>query len=67
MKKTEKIILFDIDDTLIKSSAKIIVLDKQSKIVKKLTPAQYNTYVRKDGEYFSYDEFDNEKILNNAK
>ena len=67
MKKTEKIILFDIDDTLIKSKAKIHVLDNENKILKKLTPAQYNNYVRKEGEHFSYSDFDNEEILNKAK
>lgn len=67
MKQDNKIILFDIDDTLIKSQAKIYVLNNQNEIVRKLTPAQYNTYVRKEGEHFSYDEFDNEDILNRAK
>jgi phosphoglycolate phosphatase-like HAD superfamily hydrolase len=67
MKKSNKIILFDIDDTLIKSDAKIYVLNEYNQIIKKLTPAEYNTYVCSDGEHFGYDEFDNEKILNEAK
>ena len=67
MENTEKIILFDIDDTLIKSKAKIYVLDEQNNLVRKLTPAQYNHYKRKEGEHFNYDEFDNEEILNKAK
>lgn len=67
MKKTEKIVLFDIDDTLIKSKAKINVLDANNKLIKKLTPAQYNHYIRKDGEHFAYDDFDNEEILNAGK
>lgn len=67
MKKTDKIILFDIDDTLIKSNAKIYVLNSQNEIIRKLTPAQYNHYKIKDGEHFNYDEFDNEEILNKAK
>ena len=67
MKKTEKIVLFDLDDTLIKSKAKIYVLNEQNKVIKKLTPAQYNYYKCKDGEHFNYDEFDDEEILNNSK
>ena len=67
MKKSDKIILFDIDDTIIKSNAKIYVLNEQNQIIKKLTPAEYNTYVRNDGEHFGYDEFDNEQILNEAE
>lgn len=62
-----KIVLFDIDDTLIKSKAKIYVLDENNRVVKKLTPAQYNTYNKKDGEHFSYIDFNNEEILNSAK
>lgn len=67
MKKTEKIVLFDLDDTLIKSKAKIYVLNDQNEVIRTLTPAQYNHYRRKDGEHFNYDEFDNEEILNNSK
>ena len=63
----KKIILFDIDDTLIKSNAKIYVLNRDNKIIKKLTPAQYNHYIKKDDESFAYDDFDNEEILNKAK
>ena len=65
--KKRKIILFDIDDTLIKSKAKIYVLNKDNKVIKKLTPAQYNIYKKKEGESFAYDDFDNEEILNDAK
>lgn len=67
MDKKEKIILFDIDDTLIKSKAKIAVLNDRDEVIKKLTPAQYNKYKRKDGEHFAFDDFDNEEILNKAK
>ena len=67
MKKTDKIVLFDIDDTLIKSKAKIYVLNDQNEVVKKLTPAQYNHYKRKECEHFDYEEFDSEEILNKAK
>lgn len=66
MQKSDKIILFDIDDTLIKTKARIHVLDSNNTIIRKLTPAQYNSYKCKDGERFGYDEFDNEEILNNA-
>lgn len=67
MKQDNKIILFDIDDTLIKSKAKIYVVNDQNQVIKTLTPAQYNYYKRKDGEYFDYSDFENEDILNNAK
>lgn len=67
MKKSEKIVLFDLDDTLIKSKAKIYVLNDQNEVIRKLTPAQYNYYRLKDGQHFNYDEFDNEEILNNSK
>ena len=67
MTKSNKIILFDIDDTLIKSKAKVHVLNANNKVVKKITPGQYNTYVCKEGEHFDYSEFENEEILNKAR
>lgn len=67
MENTNKIVLFDIDDTLIKSKARITVLNDQNRVIRKLTPAQYNHYTRKVGEHFSYEDFDNEEILNKAK
>ena len=63
-KHADKVLVFDIDDTLIKSNAKVFV-KKNGKIVRKLDTQEYNDYVLKPGETFTYDEFaDLDKMLN---
>lgn len=59
---SDKIILFDLDDTIIHTTAKISVL-KDGICIKKLTNTEFNDYVLKSGEYFSFEEFDNYDIL----
>lgn len=63
--KSDKILLFDIDDTLIKSDIRVIVKDRNGNIVKRLTSTEYNSYRLKLGEEFDYSEFDDESVLNN--
>ena len=52
-----KILIFDIDDTLIKTNAKIKVV-KDGKVIKELSPAAYNDYTWHEGESFDYSSFD---------
>lgn len=62
---SNKILIFDIDDTLIYSNATIYVV-KDGKRIKELTPAEYNNYVWQEGESFDYSNFDSSKLLNSA-
>lgn len=62
---SNKILIFDIDDTLIYSNATIYVV-KDGKRIKELTPAQYNEYIWQEGESFDYSNFDSSKLLNQA-
>lgn len=67
-KNSDKILIFDLDDTLIISDAKIKVLDaKSQKVIKELTPAQYNSYVEKKGQLLNFDEFKDFGILKKSK
>jgi FMN phosphatase YigB (HAD superfamily) len=52
--------IFDIDDTLFHTTAKISVL-KDGKKVKELTNQEFNTYKLKDGEEFDFGEFKDAK------
>lgn len=62
-KSSDKVLVFDVDDTLIKSNAKVFVI-KNGKVVNKLDTQEYNNYVLKPGESFSYEEFkDLDKML----
>lgn len=62
--KSEKILLFDVDDTLIHSDVNVYVT-KNGSVVKKLSSSEFNTYHLKDGEEFDFHEFNDEDILNN--
>lgn len=59
--------IFDIDDTLFKTTARVTV-KKGNKVVKRLDPHTFNTYELKDGEEFDFKEFrDAEKFYNESK
>ena len=62
---SNKILIFDIDDTLIYSNATINVM-KDGKVVKVLTSVEYNDYLKKDGEYFDFSNFDSLLLLREA-
>lgn len=59
-----KIILFDVDNTLIHTTAKIGVR-RNGKLMKHLTDQEYNDYILKAGETFDFSEFADPDILNN--
>lgn len=63
---SNKIILFDLDDTLIHTTAEINVL-KAGKVIKRLTNSEFNDYTLKRGEAFDFVEFDDPDILAQSK
>ena len=54
---SNKILIFDIDDTLIHTNATIKVI-KDGKVIQELSPADYNNYEWHEGESFDYSNFD---------
>ena len=60
--RSHRIILFDVDDTLIHTTAHILVR-KNGKVIKRISNAEYNEYVLRPGESFDYTEFDDPNIL----
>jgi len=54
--------VFDIDDTLGKTDARVIVM-KDGKQVKVLDPGEYNTYKPKEGETFDFAQFRSGKVF----
>lgn len=54
--KLGRLSIFDIDDTLLHTTAQITVLNK-GKVVKRLTNQEFNTYKLKAGESFDFSEF----------
>jgi hydroxymethylpyrimidine pyrophosphatase-like HAD family hydrolase len=68
MLKTKKIVIFDLDDTLITSDAKIKVFDSENnELLSSLSPSQFNYHVRNKDHYFCFGDFECEKILGRAK
>lgn len=64
--QSNRILLFDVDDTLIHTTAKISII-KNHKVVKRISNSEYNEYILKPGESFGYEEFNNPIILSNEK
>ena len=58
--------VFDFDDTLAKTNARILVV-KDGEVTQKLAPQIFNTYKLKDGETFDFSDFDNPTTLRQAK
>ena len=58
--QTGTLTIFDIDETLFHTTAKIGVL-KEGKSVRKLSNQEYNTYKLKPGESFDFKEFESAK------
>lgn len=62
------IVMFDLDDTLVITDAKIKVVNaKTGDIVKDLTPAEFNKYEASPKHVLSYDDFEDPEILAQGK
>ncbi len=55
--------IFDIDDTMFKSKARVLVKNKKTGQTKPLTPRQFNSYKLNSGEEFDYGEFKSSKLF----
>jgi len=55
--------IFDIDDTMFKTSAKVVVLNTKTGKKKTLSPKQYNTYKLGGNEEFDYGQFKSAKLF----
>jgi len=63
-KRSEKLAVFDLDDTLILSTAKIQVIDPEThKVIKTLTPAEFNFFTPNKKVNLSFKEFEDYEIL----
>ena len=62
-----KIAIFDLDDTLVVTEAKIRVLNRLGKEITALTPAQFNSFTKKRHHVLNFEDFDNSAILKEGK
>ena len=56
--------MFDVDETMFKTKAKVKVVNKNGKVVKKLDNQQFNLYKKKAGEEYDFGEFKNAEVFN---
>ena len=62
-KDSGKILVFDLDDTIIVSAAKIWVKDKLTGEEFSLTPEEFNTFQKKPNQILNFDEFQSLEIM----
>jgi FMN phosphatase YigB (HAD superfamily) len=60
--RSNKIILFDLDDTIIHTTAEIMIM-QDGKIVRKISNKEFNNYTLKANETFNFGEFEDPNIL----
>ena len=66
MKKT--ICIFDLDDTLVKTDAKIKVYQKETgDLLQSMTPEEFNGYVNLNGHVLDFEDFNDLQILLSGK
>jgi hydroxymethylpyrimidine pyrophosphatase-like HAD family hydrolase len=64
----ERLVIFDLDDTLIISDAKIKVLDpKNQNVIAELTPAEFNFFKPSKKSVLSFEDFESAEILRKAE
>lgn len=63
----DKALIFDLDDTLVMTDAKIKVCDRKSGKCWTLTPEEYNSYEKKRDHVLSFDEFKSLEIMKAGK
>jgi phosphoglycolate phosphatase-like HAD superfamily hydrolase len=65
---TDRLIIFDLDDTLVKTDARVKILDRKThEIVKILSPEEFNKFVKKKHHVLDFDDFDCPQLLRQGK
>ena len=66
--KKNRLVIFDLDDTLVKTDAKIkIISHKTKRIIAELTPKAFNSFKQKSGHILNFEDFDDPEILRQGK
>ena len=64
---TDKILIFDLDDTIVVSAAKILVKDIDSGKQYELTPEEFNDYKKNPKHILNFDQFKSLEIMKAGK
>lgn len=66
--KGNKLVIFDLDDTIIKTDAKIKIIDRKTGvIIRELSPDEFNLFRTKPTHVFDFDDFNCPEILRQGK
>lgn len=66
--KCKRITVFDLDDTLVSTSAKIRVIDAATgREIAALTPSQFNKFEKDNAHFLNFDDFESFEILKQGK
>ena len=64
---TDKILIFDIDETIAITAAKIVVTDTKTGKTFELTPEEFNSYVKGKNHLVNFDQFKSLEIMKAAQ
>ena len=64
---TDKILIFDLDDTIVVSAAKIVVKDIDTGEQYELTPEEFNDYTKSPNHVLDFDQFKSLEIMKAGK
>ena len=68
IENTDRLIIFDLDDTLVKTDAKIKILKRGShEVIKELTPQEFNKFKTKKHHLLNFEDFDSPELLRQGK
>lgn len=66
--KKDRLVIFDLDDTLVKTEAKVkIISHKTKKVIAELTPQDFNSFKKRSGHILNFDDFDDPEILRQGR
>ena len=67
IKDKTKAFVFDFDDTLAFTDARVYILSPSKLVRKSLTPQEFNTHKLREGESFDFSDFDRASLILNGK
>lgn len=66
--KKDRLVIFDLDDTLVKTDAKIKIINRRTKeTIAELSPGEFNKFEKKSGHILNFDDFDDPEILRQGR
>lgn len=66
--KSNKLVIFDLDDTIIRTDAKIKIIDRKTGvIIRELSPEEFNLFRTKSTHILDFDDFNCPEILRQGK